>query len=82
MTRTKKRARPLSRLYKILKRSARAKGFRWYHTTTQKRAAVRYSHRLLRKTGIGAAVEVTTAEGALIYQAHLTSHGKIVAEEL
>jgi len=48
----------------------------------QKREAIRGAHRSMREWGYPAFVNVKTAEGALIYQAHLTRDGRIVAEEL
>lgn len=81
--RSTKRARPLSKGYRA---TAAVKSIRWLQRHTQKREAIRASHRQLRKLGAGAKAEVRTLEGALLYQAHARNLGGglvgIVAEEL
>jgi len=82
-TRRAKRTGPLSPWYQFTVRLSR----RGAWTTcgprqTQKREAIRSAHRCLRETGYPAFVNVKTASGALIYQAHLNRDGRIVAEEL
>ncbi len=76
MRTTKKRARPLSKLYRVFRAGRRISRH------SQKREAIRASHRTLRGQKTSARVDVRTNEGALIYQAHLTRDGRIVAEEL
>ena len=78
-----------SRQSPILSKSYRVRA-RWAHgwarvgSLTEKREAIRLARRILRdrKPGTRPRVEVKTAEGGLIYQAHVNAKGRIVSEEL
>ncbi len=90
-SRSKHHSPPLSTRYDVrvqrpASRKRRQGPSRVYRdASTQKREAIRSSHRLMGVVGQGARCEVRTKEGQLVYQAHLSvisGRWRIVTEEL
>lgn len=84
MATKRRRSAPLSSVYRVVTRRKKGAGGRTVRNP-QKREAIREAHRTLRRYGAGARAEVTTKEGALIYQAHarvIAGRLRIVSEEL
>jgi hypothetical protein len=77
----RRQSRILSKEYVVRYRPVGSRAFERWTSLPEKREAIRQARRILVNNMAGK-VEVKTAEGALLYQAHKNRQGRIVTEEL